>query len=94
VRIDGYKRHVLQDLDTGLVRVVGITAANAPEATVTEAIQADLAAQQAQLAELYIDRAYLSSSLVHEREASLVIYCKAWPVRNRSGFAKTALELD
>jgi hypothetical protein len=86
VRIDGYKRHVLQDLDTGLVRVVGITAANAPEATVTEAIQADLAAQQAQLAELHIDRAYLSSSLV--------IYCKAWPVRNRSGFVKTAFELD
>lgn len=94
MRVDGYKRHVLQDLDTGLVRVVGITAANAPEATVTEAIQADLAAQQAQLAELHIDRAYLSSSLVRERPADLVIYCKAWPVRNRSGFVKTAFELD
>ena len=30
-RIDGYKRHVLRDLDSGLVRAVGITAANAPE---------------------------------------------------------------
>jgi hypothetical protein len=94
VRIDGYKRHVLHDLDTGLVRAVGITPANAPEASVTEAISADLSAQQAHLAELHIDRAYLSSPLVRERSSDLVIYCKAWPVRNRTGFAKTAFELD
>ena len=28
VRVDGYKRHVLHDLDTGLIRAVGITPAN------------------------------------------------------------------
>ena len=94
VRVDGYKRHVLHDLDSGLVRAVGITPANAPEASVTEAIQADLSAQQAHLAELHIDRAYLSSPLVRERATDLVIYCNAWPVRNRTGFAKTAFELD
>ena len=43
VRVDGYKRHVLRDLDTGLIRAVGMTPANAAEATVTEAIAADLA---------------------------------------------------
>jgi hypothetical protein len=94
VRVDGYKRHVLHDLDSGLVRAVGITPANAPEASVTEAIRADLSAQQAQLAELHIDRAYLSSTLVRERSADLLIYCKAWPVRNGSRFLKTAFELD
>jgi hypothetical protein len=50
VRFDGYKRHVLRDLDTGLVAAVGITAANAPEATVTDAIAADLVAQNVRLA--------------------------------------------
>jgi transposase len=35
VLVDGYKRHVLRDLDTGLVVAAGITPANAPEATVT-----------------------------------------------------------
>ncbi len=35
VRIDGYKRHVLRDLDNGLVRAVGITPANAAEASVS-----------------------------------------------------------
>jgi transposase len=42
VRFDGYKRHVLRDLDTGLVVAAGITPANAPEATVTDAIVTDL----------------------------------------------------
>jgi Transposase DDE domain/Transposase domain (DUF772) len=94
VRVDGYKRHVLHDLDSGLVRAVGVTLANTPEASVTEAISADLAAQQAQLGELHIDRAYLSSLLVRERSADLAIYCKAWPVRNGTRFAKTAFQLD
>src|SRR3954464_14996701 len=65
VRFSGYKRHVLRDLDTELVRAVGVTPANAPEASVTEGIAQDLARQpDAELKELHIDRAYLSSSLV------------------------------
>jgi hypothetical protein len=94
VRVDGYKRHVLRDLDTGLIRAVGMTPANVAEATVTEAIAADLRAQQAMLHELHIDRAYLSSSLVRERAADLRVYCKAWPVRNGDRFLKTAFGLD
>src|SRR3989440_5277273 len=93
-RVDGYKRHVLRDLDTGLIRAVGITPANVAEATVTQAIAADLRAQQATLNELHIDRAYLSSSLVRERSADLQVYCKAWPVRNSNRFPKTAFALD
>ena len=42
VLFDGYKRHVLRDLDTGLVVAAGITPANAPEASVTGDITADL----------------------------------------------------
>jgi transposase len=98
VRVDGYKRHVLHDLDSGLVCAVGLTAANAPEASVTAALDADLAAQHrgvADLAELHIDRAYLSSAWVRTRPETLAIYCKAWPVRNRGGrFPKTAFTLD
>ena len=94
VRVDGYKRHVLRDLDTGLVRAVGLTAANVPEASVTEPIRADLAHQWVLLSELHIDRAYLSSLWVRERPADLQIYCKAWPVRNGPRFPKTAFQLD
>jgi hypothetical protein len=101
LRVDGYKRHVLHvlhDLDSGLVCAVGLTPANAPAASVTAALDVDLAAQQlgvAELAEMHIDRAYLSSPWVRARPATLAIYCKAWPVRNRGGrFPKTAFTLD
>lgn len=93
-RIDGYKRHHLFDLELGLIRAVGLTPANEPEATVTEAIEADLAAQAVTLEELHIDRAYLASSLVKNRDADLVIFCKAWPVRNGNRFSKQAFTLD
>lgn len=39
-------RHVLHDLDTGLIRAVGITPVNVPEASVTRDISADLERQQ------------------------------------------------
>jgi DDE family transposase/transposase-like protein DUF772 len=94
VRFDGYKRHVCRDLDRLVVRAVGITAANQPEATVSDAIAADLTAQAATPAEWHLDRAYLSSSLVRERDEAVAIYCKAWRVSNRGRFAKPAFVLD
>lgn len=117
-RVDGYKRHVCRDMDTELVRAVGLTAANVPEATVAEAILTDLAQQGVSFAcalpgaavngarpesppepaaiwaELHIDRAYLSSTLVRQRPPELAVYCKAWPVRNGARFPKTAFALD
>jgi hypothetical protein len=95
VLFDGYKRHVLRDLDTGLVPAVGITPANAPEASVTGDIQTDLDAAGLTLAELHIDRAYLASHLVRDRGPGLAIYCKAWRVRGAGGrYAKTEFALN
>jgi hypothetical protein len=95
VLFNGYKRHVLTDLDTDLVTAVGITPANAPEASVTGGISADLDAAGLTLAELHIDRAYLSSSLVRDRGPDLAIFCKAWRVRNASGrYAKDQFTID
>jgi transposase len=94
LRIDGYKRHVLTDLDTLLVPAVGVTAANVAEAEVADQIKEDLDAQDLTLGELGIDRAYLSSSLVSDRDEDLEIFCKAFPVRNGPRFAKTAFHLD
>jgi hypothetical protein len=95
VLFDGYKRHVLRDLDSGPVAAVGITPANMPEASVTGDIAADLDAAGLRLAELHIDRAYLSSDLVRDRGPDLAIFCKAWRVRNTGGrYAKTDFALD
>ena len=95
VRFSGYKRHVLRDLDTGLLRAVGVTPANAPEASVAEGIAEDLARQpDGDLGELHIDRAYLSSDLVRERPPELKVYCKAWRGSNGERFPKTEFALD
>ncbi len=97
VRVDGYKRHVLHDVASRLVCAVGVTAANAPEASVTGALDADLEANHLSLhdlSELHLDRGYLSSRWVRERPASLAIYCKACPVRNGTRFPKTAFTFD
>lgn len=94
VRVDGYKRHVCRDLDSELVVAVGITRANAPEASVAEGIKRDLQEQEITLKELHIDRAYLSSTLVSERSSELEIFCKAWPVRAGVFFPKTAFVVD
>jgi len=94
--VDGYKRHVLHDLDRTLIVAVGVTSANVPEAIVTDQITGDLAHQGFPLDELDIDRAYLSSTLVRERPPELQISCKAWPVRNGPDghVPKTAFTLD
>src|SRR5919197_1617791 len=93
-RFDGYKRHAVRDLDRGLVRAVGGTPANRPDAEATAALEADLAHQAAAVSEWHLDRGYLSSPLVRERRPDVAIYCKAWPVRNGGRFPKTAFALD
>ena len=93
-RFNGYKRHVLRDLDIGVVRSVGLTSANVPEAQVTEAMDADLKHQKVKMVELHIDRAYLPSHWVQQRSQDLTIFCKAWPVRNGDRFVKTDFVLD
>jgi DDE family transposase/transposase-like protein DUF772 len=92
--VDGYKRHVLRDLDSRLIVAVGVTPANVPEASVTDAIETDMAAQQCSLRELHIDRAYLASQLVQQRTETLAIFCKAWPVHQGPYFPKSAFQLD
>ena len=93
VLVDGYKRHVLHDLDSGRIPAVGITPANAPEASVTEAISKDLAEQKVCLKELHSDRAYLSRHWVRERSHGWQVYCKAGPVRESQHFSKQAFTL-
>jgi hypothetical protein len=96
-KFDGYKRHVLKDLELQMVRAVGVTRANEPEASVTIDIESDLNAQQFTLEnieELQIDRAYLVSHWVKQRTPNMTIVCKAWKVRNGKFFDKNAFVLD
>jgi hypothetical protein len=78
-----------------VVVAVGVTPANAPEASVAGQLTGDLDAQGLRLGELHVDRAYLSSTLVRDRAEELQVFCKAFPVRTPGGrFAKTAFTID
>lgn len=93
-RVDGYKRHILRDLDSGLIRAVAVTAANAPESAATPALEADLDRQGCAIAELHIDRGYLASPLVRDRPPERRIVGKPWPVHNGGRFTKLAFAVD
>jgi len=75
--LDGDKRHVRSNRDRQRIVAVGSTPATAPEASVTEAIEAELAGQQATLHEWPIERAYLASLLVQQRADDVAMFCKA-----------------
>ncbi|MHB8577476.1 MAG: transposase [Dehalococcoidia bacterium] len=91
VRFDGYKRHAVRDLEqAGLIRAVAVTPGNRPDAEATPAVSADLAHQAVSVAEWHVDRAYLASALVRERDAETTVWCKPFPVRNGAQFPKTA----
>jgi len=65
-----------------------------PEASVTEALETDVAAPQCTLREWHIARAYLASTLGQQRPDTLAIFCQAWPVQQGPYFPKTAVALD
>jgi transposase len=92
--VDGDKRHGLRDLASRLSVAVGVTPAHASEASVTDASEADWAAQQCTLRALHIDRASRARPLVQQRSETLTIFCQAWPVRQGPSLPTTAFQLD
>lgn len=95
-RIDGYKRHVVSELDETLILACAITPANQPEAQAVPSLQSDLERQGVPIGELYIDRGYLSSPLVPQVLAGGgEVICRPWPVSNDNGlFSKNDFQID
>jgi hypothetical protein len=96
-RFNGYKQHIATDLDTALILACAVTAANRPEEEATPRLQADLQNQGATVAQLYIDRGYINSTLVDDVQTSGgEVLCKPWLVRGGKPdlFKKTDFTLD
>lgn len=95
-KFNGYKRHILRDLDTGLIRACTVTPANQPEAGALELMEKDQARQGVEIGSLYIDRGYVDSPVASrlEAEGKLVI-CRPWGARNsRGGYDKTDFDIN
>lgn len=92
---NGYKRHIAADVDAPLVLTACALPANQPE---NEAVPLllDAIAHYGPVAELLIDRGYVSNARVDELDRELVsIRCRPWPSNNRNGlFRKTDFEID
>lgn len=95
-RFDGYKRHILKDLDSGLIRACAVTPANQPEADALAQMEEDQTRQGVEIGKLYIDAGYLASEVVGRLEAGGgEVICRPWSARNSSGgYDKTEFDID
>ncbi len=96
-RFNGYKQHIVTDLNSDLILACAVTPANRPEEESTPQLKEDLELQGAPIARLYVDRGYINSELVADvqREGGEIV-CKPWHVRNTRPelFKKTDFNLN
>lgn len=92
---NGYKRHLAADLDTELIHAVAITPANVQEQEAAAPMKALIETAGFSISELYIDRGYLSSSVV---EAILAaggdVICRPWASTKPGFFSKLDFTFD
>ena len=95
-RIDGYKRHIVRDIDEQLILGTDVQAANRPDKDALKALLDDNVLQGRELHSLHIDRAYLDDTVVPQLVAEGVqIVCRPWPGYNSTGlFPKRAFQID
>jgi hypothetical protein len=95
-RFNGYKRHLATELDDDLILACAVTPANRPEDEAAEPLKADIAHQElGPIAELYIDRGYLSSPVVSAiLKAGGTVLCRPWGVTNGEVFSKQDFKLN
>jgi hypothetical protein len=87
-RFNGFKQHVSTHLDADLILACAVTPANRPEEEATPQLEVDMSELGLHPDELFIDRAYLNSSLAQNvvgRGGEVV--CKPW----RGGNVKPGL---
>jgi hypothetical protein len=89
-RCTGSKRHVATDLEADLLLACAVTPANHPADEAAVPLQADIERQEwGPLAELSIDRGYLSSPVVPAvRKAGGTVICRPWGVARGERFSK------
>ena len=96
-RFDGYKEHIANELDSGLIVACSVTPANRPEEEGALPIAEDIAHQGLEIQELHIDRAYVNSPVVDKVfDSGGTVYAKPWGQRAaRPGlFSKADFKLD
>jgi hypothetical protein len=95
-RFNGYKRHLATELEDDLILACALTPANHPEDEAAEPLKADIERQElGPIAELYIDRGYLSSPVVPAvLRAGGAVICRPWGLAQGEVFSKQDFKLN
>jgi hypothetical protein len=95
-RFNGYKRHLATELEEDLILACAVTPANHPEDEAAEPLKADIERQElGPIAELDIDRGYLSSPVVPAvLKAGGTVICRPWGVATGEVFSKQDFKLN
>jgi IS5 family transposase len=95
VRVDGYKRHLAVDVESGFILAAAITPANRPEGEASSELLSDVERQGVTLTDLYVDRAYfVDEAVTQSRKSGLIVHSKAFPLRNHGLFTKADFVVD
>jgi len=96
-RFNGYKQHILIDLDTELILACAMTPANRPEGEGAAALKNDLQQSMFEhdIREIFVDRAYVNTEFVETAEANgAQVYCKPRNPDNGDLFPKAEFKLN
>jgi hypothetical protein len=92
--INGFKRHVVRDLDSGMILAVAVRPANEPEQAAAAFLRPEVEAF-GEVAELHIDRGYLASPWTRELyDSGKRILAKPWNPKNGDRFTKREFGID
>jgi hypothetical protein len=92
--INGFKNHIAVDVETGLTLAASVRPANEREHMVEEHIRADVE-RHGEVAELHIDRGYLSSRWASELHSQgRPVYSRPWVNKRATRFTKADFRFD
>lgn len=93
--INGYKQHIVVDLDSELILATCVRPANEPEHEAADMLKPEIEQYWGKVEELQIDRGYLAadwSVQLYEDNKSLV--CKPWTVAKGDKYSKKDFKID
>lgn len=91
---NGFKQHLVHDLDSKVIREVVVKPANEPEHEVVELVKDELDKGKG-LAQLNVDLGYMGSPQIQRwAEQGVHIIARPWPQRNGKHFGKEKFKFD
>ncbi len=91
----GFKNHLAQDIETGIVVAVDVTKGNQTDDKALLVMEQEIARQRLAVAEGYTDRAYLETEdLYQAEELKFPIHCKAYSIKSRGKYTKEDFKFD